>query len=132
MKFTESLPAVEAYNALRLSSGIGNAKAPAQVRRALAGSLYVISGYDGEKLVAMGRIVGDGGITYGIADVMVDRAYQGKGLGEEIVSRIDDWLDANTDGECFIMLLANAGADRFYARHGFRYVDPKMVGMLRT
>jgi GNAT superfamily N-acetyltransferase len=42
-------------------------------------------GKDQDKAVAMGRIVGDGGWNFSIADVAVLREHQGKGIGHIIM-----------------------------------------------
>jgi N-acetylglutamate synthase-like GNAT family acetyltransferase len=47
-----------------------------------------ISAWDGERLVAFGRVLTDYVYRATIWDVIVDQAYQSQGLGTEIVQRI--------------------------------------------
>jgi len=58
---------------------------------ALDNSLFTVSLYDKEKLVGFGRIVGDGGITFVVSDIMVDKEYQRMGLAERIMKAIDHY-----------------------------------------
>lgn len=131
MKYIEDLPTAIAYNELRMSSGFGNTKDEALVEKALKGSLYVVSVYDKEKLVGFGRIVGDGGITFVVSDIMVDSKYQRIGIANKIMYYIDNWFDTNTEKGRFIILIADKPADKLYLHHDFEYSEPKSVGMIK-
>ena len=61
---------------LREKSGIGNRKSKENVKVAIENSLFITSIYDGDKLIAMARVVGDGAISLVVTDVMVDVDYQ--------------------------------------------------------
>ena len=124
-------PSAEDYNHLRISSGIGGAKDIEKARTALKNSLFAVSVYDKDKLIGSGRIVGDGGVSYAVTDIMVDKAYQNHGIGEEIMNRIDIWFSENTDENAFVMLIANKPADNLYSRHNFDYLSDNRLGMLR-
>ena len=41
--------------------------------------------YDEEKIIGLGRIVGDGAISYVVNDIMVYLEYQGQGIGKLIM-----------------------------------------------
>ncbi|MBQ9845447.1 MAG: GNAT family N-acetyltransferase [Oscillospiraceae bacterium] len=125
-------PKAEDYNLLRVASGIGGAKDIEKARTAMNNSLFAVSVYDGKKLIGSGRIIGDGGVSYAVTDIMVDREYQNRGIGEEIMNRIDRWFDANTDENAFVMLIANKPADNLYSRHSFDYLADNRLGMLRN
>lgn len=88
IKLVYSPPTAEDYVSLRMRSQMGN-KDIQRSRVALDNSLLTISLYDGEKLIGFGRIVGDGGITYVVSDIMVDMEYQRKGFAEQIMQAID-------------------------------------------
>lgn len=132
MEFSNRKPAAEEYNNLRASSGMGELKKIEAVEVALANSLYMVSVYEGKKLIGFGRVVGDKGITFAITDVMVSKEHQRKGIGDEIMERIDTWLDENTDERSFVMLFANRPADKLYERHRFQPLDAaERIGMKR-
>lgn len=130
MEILYTKPTAEDYVSLRLRAGMGN-KDIQRSEIALNNSLFTISIYENQKLIAFGRIVGDGGITYVVSDIMVDSDYQRKGLAEKIMNAIDDYFDKNTYEDSYICLIANHPADLLYKKHKFRYLDQDKCGMLR-
>ena len=68
----------------------------------------------------MARVIGDG-IYYLIVDVLVDKSYQGKGIGKKIINEIIDEIDSRTKkGQtCFINLISMEGKEDFYEKCGF-------------
>ncbi|WP_347337898.1 GNAT family N-acetyltransferase [Pseudoalteromonas piscicida] len=77
----ESVPSPKEYCDLRVAAGL-SAKSLEAAERGLPNSLYGVTIRDNTKLVAMGRVVGDGGCNFEIVDIAVDSAYQGQGLGK--------------------------------------------------
>lgn len=131
MEINHVVPKVMDYISLRLRTGMG-AKDPSKAETALANSLFCVSIMDRGSFVGFGRIVGDGGITYIVSDIMVDPEYQGKGIGKMIMKEIDRYLEKNTDGYAYVCLIANKPADKLYLQFGFEYVEPKSCGMKRV
>ena len=123
-------PAAQDYVSLRMRSGMGN-KDLKRSQIALDNSLFTVSLYDEEKLIGFGRIVGDGGITYIVSDIMVDEEYQRKGFAEQIMKAIDGYFDQNTYEDSYICLIANHPADLLYHKHRFQYLPENKCGMLR-
>ena len=119
------------YNELREKSGIGPRKSKKNVEIALANSLFIISIYDDDKLIAMARVVGDGAISLVVTDVMVDSNYQKNGLGRVLMNEINKYLDENYDEDSYIILLANTPYDAFYEKFHFKQFSNKK-GMLRV
>jgi GNAT superfamily N-acetyltransferase len=124
-------PSAEDYVSLRLRSGMGN-KDLKRSEIALKNSLFIVTLYDEEKLIGFGRVVGDGGITYVVSDIMVDKDYQRRGLAEQIMKAIDDYFEENTDEDSYICLIANHPADVLYNKHKFEYLPENKYGMLRN
>lgn len=124
-------PTAEEYVSLRLRSGMGN-KDLQRSQIALRNSLFTVSLYDKEKLIGFGRIVGDGGITYVVSDIMVDKEYQRKGFAEQIMKAIDSYFEVNTYEDSYICLIANHPADLLYHKHQFEYLATNKCGMLRN
>lgn len=131
IKVVYSPPTAKDYVSLRLRSGMGN-KDIQRSRIALSNSLLTISLYDAEKLIGFGRIVGDGGITYVVSDIMVDINYQRKGLAEQIMQAIDNYFEVNAQDDSYIFLIANHPADLLYKKHRFEYLPENKYGMLRN
>ena len=131
IKISYDLPNSIDYINLRVNSGMGNKKSIERVDIALKNSLFTISLYDEKKLIGMGRIIGDGGISYAVTDIMVDKDYQGKVYGRLIMKEIDNYFCENTDEDCYIILIANLPADSLYSKFSFEYLPDSKCGMLR-
>lgn len=131
MQLVLEVPQAHDYVDLRMRSGMG----PKDLERAeiaLQNSLFTASLYEGEKLIAFGRIVGDGGIAFVVNDVMVDAEYRRQGHAETIMRAIDGYFDLNTHEDSYICLIANSPADTLYHRHRFDYLPADKCGMLRN
>ena len=131
IKISYDLPNSSDYINLRINSGMGSKKSIERVETAIKNSLFIISLYDDKKLIGMGRIIGDNGISYAVTDIMVDKEYQGKGYGKLIMKEIDDYFSENTDEDCYIILIANLPADNLYSKFSFEYLPNSKCGMLR-
>ncbi|ATV69164.1 GNAT family N-acetyltransferase [Fusobacterium pseudoperiodonticum] len=131
MKISYDLPNGSDYINLRINSGMGSKKSIERVETAIKNSLFIISLYDDKKLIGMGRIIGDNGISYAVTDIMVDKEYQGKGYGKLIMKEIDNYFSENTDEDCYIILIANLPADNLYSKFSFEYLPNSKCGMLR-
>lgn len=124
-------PLAQDYVSLRLRSGMGS-KDLNRSQIALSNSLFTVCMYDKEKLIGFGRVVGDGGITYVVSDIMVDREYQRRGYAEQIMKAIDNYFDENANEDSYICLIANRPADLLYHKHQFEYLPENRCGMLRN
>jgi ribosomal protein S18 acetylase RimI-like enzyme len=130
MKLLYEKPKAEDYVSLRLRSGMGN-KDLERSRKAIENSLFTVSLYDKEKLIGFGRIVGDGGITYVVSDIMVDENYRRKGFADQIMKEINNYFEENTFEDSYICLIANYPADLLYHKYQFEYLPESKCGMLR-
>ncbi|MEL7626850.1 MAG: GNAT family N-acetyltransferase [Anaerolineaceae bacterium] len=88
--------------------------------RALEKSPLLISAWDGEELVGLIRALTDGETIAYIQDILVKPAYQGKGIGDELMSRLLKELTCIRQ----IALMTDAGAANsrlhaWYESHGF-------------
>lgn len=92
-----------------------------QIEKSLKNDLYDVVVIDGNKLVGMGRIVGDGAIYWYLQDIAVIPEYQGKGVGRIIVKKLMDYIYNNslTDTKTTIGLMAAKGKEKFYEKFGF-------------
>lgn len=85
------------------------------LRTVFTNSRYVCVVHDGEQLVAAGRALADGADCAYICDVAVLPAYQGSGLGRQIVQRL---VEA-ARGHKKIILYSVPGKEGFYRKLGF-------------
>ncbi|MEM7491491.1 MAG: GNAT family N-acetyltransferase [Pseudomonadota bacterium] len=105
--------------ALRAACGLGSRGLDA-AGAGLPRSLYAVTAREGDVLVAMGRVVGDGGAFVQLVDVAVHPDAQGRGLGREVTRRLVAWCEAILPPSCHVSLVASERAVPLYLAHGFR------------
>ena len=128
IKLTEELPAVKEYCAMRVAAGL-SAKSEEAAERGLPGSLFSVCLRKDGELIGMGRIVGDGGLSYEVVDIAVHPDHQRQGLGSRIMEAIIGWLGDNAPASSYVSLLADHGAPALYKKFGFEFTAPVTVGM---
>ena len=60
-----------------------------QARLAIWNTLFSVSMYDGDTIIAMARVIEDNGLCYYIKDVMVRLEYRGKGLDKRLIDELN-------------------------------------------
>ena len=95
---------------------------------ALPNSLFAVTLYENERLVGMGRVIGDGGCFFQVVDIAVHPDCQGKGLGKTIMNEIMAYLNQVPD-KAYVSLIADHPADHLYQKYGFQYTLPRSQGM---
>lgn len=124
------IPNGKEYNDLRIIAGL-SPKDEVASEIGLKNSIFVVTLRDFNKLIGMGRIIGDGGCFYHIVDIAVAPSYQGKGFGNLIMSEISKYLDNNAPENSYVSLIADIPADKLYKKFGFDYSAPKSVAMAK-
>jgi predicted GNAT family N-acyltransferase len=119
MVFKEERPTVDEYNKMRESAGWGDCKNLKAVENGLASSLFHICVRKGNKLVGMGRVIGDGSMAFYIQDVIVSKEYQGKGIGTQIMNRIMDFISSVAVVGAVVGLFAAKDKESFYKKFNF-------------
>ena len=127
-RVVERFPGIDDYRRLRSVAGLSPKSADAAVR-GLANTLYGVSVIDGERVIGMGRIIGDGGCFFVVVDIAVQPEYQKRGLGKRIMDALDAWLRANAPVSSNVSLFADGDAKHLYAKYGFVEAGPVSVGM---
>lgn len=124
----EQTPEGEEYRALRVAAGL-SAKTAEAASRGLPGSLYAVCLRQGEELVAMGRIIGDGGLNYEVVDIAVRPEFQRQGLGTRVMAALMEWLRQHAPASAYCFLIADDDAPALYEKFGFELTAPRSVGM---
>jgi ribosomal protein S18 acetylase RimI-like enzyme len=122
------VPAVEEYRRLRAVCGLSPKSADAATR-GLPNSLFATAIRDRGKLIAMGRVVGDGGCNYEVVDVAVHPEYQRQGLGSRIMAAIMAWLVEHAPESAYVSLIADHHSPALYSKFGFEPTAPVSIGM---
>ena len=122
------LPHAREYCELRRLAGMSS-KTPEAASRGLPNSLFCTTIRRDEQLVAMGRVVGDGGCNYEIVDVAVHPAYQRQGLGSQIMAAIMAFIRADATPSAYVSLIADDASPALYEKFGFAPTAPRSIGM---
>lgn len=128
----EELPTARQWMDLRAS--VGWAVFPLEVaERSLAATLFCVCAYEDGELIGMGRVLGDGVISFYIGNVMVRPDRQNTGIGREIMERINAWVERAAAPGAIASLLSIKGREAFYEQFGFqrRPDDANGSGMSR-
>ena len=102
-----------------------------QVEKALKNTMYMVKAIINNKIVGIGRVVGDYSIVCCLSDICVRPEYQGKGIGLKIVNRLRTMIEEGVkEGEKMqIELTPTAGNEEFYKKAGFKHKPDKITGM---
>lgn len=122
------IPSSGEYMALRIAAGLSS-KTKEAAERGLPNSLFSVCVRSGDKLIGMGRIVGDGGCNFEIVDVAVHPGHQRQGLGRKIMESLMTYLRENAPPSAYVSLIADEGAPALYRQFGFEFTAPASVGM---
>ena len=126
VKVIKAVAKVEDFLRLRVISGL-TPRPLAAAKKALPNSLFGVHLVVDGNTVAMGRVVGDGGLNFEIVDVAVDPKYQAKGLGRIVMQNIMLYLEQNAVEGAYITLLADV--PELYKKFGFVLSRPECEGM---
>lgn len=93
-----------------------------QIERALENTPVSFCVYDGDRPVAMARLLGDCGMSYYIKDLAVRPEYQGRGVGRMLMEAIDGYIRSRLpEGWAVSLELISAkGKEPFYEKFGFK------------
>ncbi|KAK3489306.1 uncharacterized protein B0T23DRAFT_385164 [Neurospora hispaniola] len=129
-------PPVSSYRHLRSASGL-TPRSVAQAAPVPSNSWYgCYITHDDNKPVAMGRIIGDGGWYFHIADMATLPEHQRKGLGDVVLKELLAYIARNApcdekEGEYpYITLFADGPGRRLYEKNGFKETAPRSTGMV--
>ena len=115
------LPATEYIDVLN-SSGLGVRRPvddPERIQRMIDCAGIVLCARDDGKLVGVARSVTDFSYCCYLSDLAVDQAYQGRGIGHELIARTQEVIGE----ESMLLLLEAPTAKGYYTQIGFEPVD---------
>lgn len=116
----ENIDNIDEYNYLYDEVGGGSYDYEVS-EKALSNNIYSVSVYDDNKIIGYGRIIGDGIVFLYIHDIMVHPAYQGKGIGKQIMNKLLDKINEirKVNPDLRVYLGASLGKEEFYKKCGF-------------
>ena len=109
-----------------------NAPSVEQTKLALDNTVFRISVFDNDRIVAMARMIGDMGLCYYIKDVVVRPEYQHKGIGRLLIGELLRFVhDHGVKGtEIFVELCAMPDKMPFYEKLGFDTNEAQRMKMM--
>lgn len=111
---------IDLHHYMELRGAVGWPLPPADaVAAALENSEFSVAVRADGTAAGMGRIVGDRGFVYFIADIVVHPGFQGLGIGSRIMERILGYLRNHAPENAYITLMAAEGKEEFYEKFGF-------------
>lgn len=136
-------PTVDEYRRLRAVSGL-SPKSAGQAEGAIAGTWTWRTvrraapdapGRGGRgadqpgEAVAMGRVIGDGGWYFLVADMATLPEHQGRGIGKAVLRSLLAEIRERAEPGAYVTLTADPPGRRLYEAHGFADVAPARTGM---
>ncbi|MCI1903528.1 MAG: GNAT family N-acetyltransferase [Enterococcaceae bacterium] len=97
-------------------------KDPAALLAGIKNSLAVVTAWEGDRLVGLIRAVGDGHTVLLIQDLLVDPAFQSRGIAFRLMTKVLA-LYAEVP-QIFLATPSDRGAVKFYESCGFRETNP--------
>ncbi len=93
--------------------------------KALNSSLFIITAWDGDELVGLVRVVGDGLTIIYIQDILVRKSYKRKGIGTQLLQKV---LHNFKDVRQKVLLTDEKQEIRkFYEKNGFFSCDEGII-----
>ena len=83
----------------------------------------IISAWDGQRLIGLSRSLTDYSYCCYVSDLAVDKAYQGRGIGRELLRRTQELVG----DEVTVILLSAPGAMSYYPAVGFQQADNAFI-----
>ena len=92
---------------------------PDRVRRMVENANLIVCARDNARLVGVARSITDYTYCCYLSDLAVDQAYQGRGIGRELIRR----THAAAGTECALLLLSAPANMAYYAKVGMRRAE---------
>lgn len=123
-------PDNEAYRELRRAAGL-TVFSMAATEKGLPNACHNVMIYSDGELVAMGRVVGDGGTVLQIVDIAVHPDYQGRGYRKTIMDEIMKYIDKTAEETTYVNLIADYPANKLYEKYGFKRTEAVSTAMAK-
>ncbi len=122
-----TVPSVDDYLKIRKNTLGERSKENAEI--ALENSWAGVHVKCKDETIGMGRIIGDGGVTFHATDIAVMPEHQGKGVGKLIFEALVNYYKQNGPSDGYFTLIADGNAKHLYSKFGFKQ-NETAVGMV--
>lgn len=118
IEIDSNLPSTEEYNSLRQAAGWHPYNTD-EAQEGLNNSLYTVSIREDGEIIAFGRVIGDGAITFYVQDVIVMPAHRGQGHARIIVENLMRYIRQTAAPGAVVGLMSAKGVEGLYEKFGF-------------
>ena len=122
---------LKAEDFIRLRTTTGFLETPLeQAEKALKNGLFTVTAMCDDKVIGMGRLVGDGAMYWYLQEIIVLPEYQEKGIGSRIVNRLIEHIEKSglPGSKVTVGLVAAKGKEPFYKKLGFSNIPDSNCG----
>jgi len=126
----ERKPTVVEYESIVASVGF-RSHDHAAVEIALANTVFAVCAVEEQEVVGVGRIVGDGAISFLLTNIMVCPSHQRRGIGTRIVQSLCGLMETLPYKNIVLEVVALPELQQFYERFGFKVPRNAPPGMVR-
>ncbi|MGG4108430.1 GNAT family N-acetyltransferase [Paenibacillus lautus] len=129
---TEDVPQNKEYMDLRVDAGLPEVEIAA-IETALNRSVLSLLARDGhDRLIGMGRVVGDGTFYFQLVDIMVAASHLDQSVEEMIVSELLSRLEKIAPSGAEVTVITDVPGIKLYQQAGFKLLYPDRYGMARS
>ena len=94
-----------------------------RIKRMIENANLIITAWEGDTLVGIARSLTDYSFCCYLSDLAVDKAYQKKGIGKELVRQTQNAIGE----ECMLLLCSVPEAMGYYPKIGFEKMDKAWI-----
>ncbi|MCC2616784.1 GNAT family N-acetyltransferase [Aestuariibacter halophilus] len=118
MRIQQTPPEAASFARLRSTVGWTNPNLDI-LAQSITATLYWVCAYETGRLIATGRVIGDGAMYFYVQDVIVHPDHQGAGLGNTLMEHINGYLTSACRPGATVGLFAAKGKEGFYRKYQF-------------
>jgi GNAT superfamily N-acetyltransferase len=127
LKLIEERPAPEEYAALRCLMGWGEID-DETARASVAAAVFSVCLREGDRLLGLARVVGDGVLYFYVSDVILLPELRGSGHGTSLMKSVIRYLAKAAKPGATITTVPLKGREKFYESFGFRPCPNELFG----
>ncbi|RAR40427.1 GNAT family N-acetyltransferase [Paenibacillus sp. MDMC362] len=132
VRITEEFPQNLEYMNLRVGAGLPEVEIYAIATALNRSVLSLLARDDNDRLIGMGRVVGDGAFYFQLVDIMVAASHLDQGVEEMIVSELLSRLEKIAPSGAEVTVITDVPGIKLYQHAGFKLLYPDRYGMARS
>lgn len=129
---TEEFPQNQEYMDLKAAAGLPEVEISAIATALNRSVLSLLARDDNDRLIGMGRVVGDGAFYFQLVDIMVAASHLDQGVEETIVSELLSRLKKIAPSGAEVTVITDVPGIQLYQHAGFKLLYPDRYGMARS